>query len=83
MHAEGVDSERRSTNAEYLFHSSMPVYGHYRASGIRPGVYAGLEENKPWLMSGPFTGLLDARGLSRTPRTPVNGRDKEKQQQRN
>jgi hypothetical protein len=50
---------------------------------LGPAFTPGEEENEPWLLSGPFTGLLDAQGFSRTPRTPVNGRDKEKQQHRN
>ena len=50
---------------------------------LGPALTPGEEESEPWLLSGSFTSLLDARGFCRTPRTPVNGRDWERQQQRN
>ena len=41
--------------------ASMPVYGHFRASGIRPDVYVGSAVLNFSLISGvsrPFTGVL-------------------------
>ena len=57
----------------------MPVHGHFRVSGIRPGVYAGLEKGKirpVEARSRAFSreGLQpDASARALTVRNPVNG----------